>query len=76
MSVDDVLTTKAKNVQKWPSSKESFLGRPENALDMKAENVLKWKPKNSNIKKIIVDEIRWIRFFSKRGIVRKFKNYF
>ena len=42
----------------------------------RAYKLLKWKPKNSNIKKIIVDEIRWIRFFSKRGIVRKFKNYF
>ena len=42
----------------------------------RAYKLIKWKPKNSNIKKIIVDEIRWIRFFSKKGIVRKFKNYF
>ena len=42
----------------------------------RAYKLLKWRPKNSNINKIIVDEIRWIRFFSKRGIVRKFKNYF
>ena len=41
----------------------------------KAYKFLKWKPKNSNINKIISDEIRWIRFFSKKNIKRKFKNY-
>jgi UDP-glucose 4-epimerase len=39
------------------------------------KKILNWDAKNSNIKKIVADEIRWILKFSKSGLKRKFKNY-
>jgi UDP-glucose 4-epimerase len=41
----------------------------------KAKKLLNWKPVNSNIKRIIKDEILWIKFLKKNKIKRKFKNY-
>tara|TARA_B100001013_G_C24566919_1_gene424902 strand:+ start:116 stop:1096 length:981 start_codon:yes stop_codon:yes gene_type:complete len=41
----------------------------------KIKKVLNWKAKNSNLKKIIFDEIRWIKKLKKMGLNRKFKNY-
>ncbi len=41
----------------------------------KAKKILNWKANNSNIKKIIDDEMKWIFKFNKMGIKRKFKNY-
>ena len=38
-----------------------------------AFKILKWKPINSNISKIIKDEIRWYKFLKKKGIIRKAK---
>ena len=36
---------------------------------------LNWDAKNSNLKKIITDEILWIKKFKKKGLSRTFKNY-
>jgi UDP-glucose 4-epimerase len=36
---------------------------------------LNWKAKNSNLKKIITNEIIWIKKFKKKGLSRSFKNY-
>ena len=41
----------------------------------KVRKILNWSAKNSNIKKIIQDEIRWIKKINKKGITRRFKNY-
>jgi UDP-glucose 4-epimerase len=39
------------------------------------KKVLGWVSKNSNLKKIIYDEVNWIKKFKKKGLIRKFKNY-
>ena len=39
------------------------------------KKILNWDAKNSNIKKIVDDEIKWILKFNKMGLKRKFKNY-
>ena len=39
------------------------------------KKVLGWRSKNSNLRKIINDEINWIKKFKKEGLERKFKNY-
>tara|TARA_B100000767_G_scaffold158456_1_gene148820 strand:+ start:819 stop:1793 length:975 start_codon:yes stop_codon:yes gene_type:complete len=39
------------------------------------KKILNWDAKNSNIKKIVDDEIRWISKFTNSGLERKFKNY-
>jgi UDP-glucose 4-epimerase len=39
------------------------------------KKVLGWRSKNSNLRKIINDEINWIKKFKKEGLDRKFKNY-
>ena len=36
---------------------------------------LNWSAKNSSLKKIIADEIYWIKKFRKKGLTRTFKNY-
>ena len=36
---------------------------------------LNWRAKNSNLKKIITNEILWIKKFKKKGLNRTFKNY-
>mgnify|MGYP001195978482 FL=1 len=41
----------------------------------KIRKVLGWISKNSNLQKIINDEINWIKKFKKKGLHRKFKNY-
>ena len=41
----------------------------------KVKRILKWKAKNSNLKKIIDDETKWILKFYKMGFRRRFKNY-
>ena len=41
----------------------------------KVKKILGWTAKNSNIKKIIDDEIKWILKLNKIGLKRKFKNY-
>ena len=41
----------------------------------KVKKSLKWSAKNSNIKKIVNDEIKWIKKFKKMGLKRTFKNY-
>ena len=41
----------------------------------KAKSLLKWRPVNSNIDKIIKDEILWVNFLKKNKIKRRFKNY-
>ena len=40
-----------------------------------AKNFLNWKPNSSKISKIIKDEIKWINYFKKLKLNRKFKNY-
>jgi len=39
------------------------------------KKILNWDAKNSNIKKIVDNEIKWILKFNKMGLKRKFKNY-
>ena len=39
------------------------------------KKILNWDAKNSNIKKIVDDEIGWISKFTNSGLERKFKNY-
>ena len=41
----------------------------------KAKRILNWFPTNSNINKIIKDEILWVKFLNKHNLKRKFKNY-
>jgi len=41
----------------------------------KARRFLSWKAKNSNLTKIIHDEINWIKKLNKLGVERRFKNY-
>jgi len=41
----------------------------------KAKGSLNWIARNSNINKIVLDEINWIKKLKKLGINRKFKNY-
>ena len=41
----------------------------------KVKKVLGWTAKNSDIKKIVDDEIKWILKLKKIGLKRKFKNY-
>ena len=36
---------------------------------------LNWRAKNSNLRKIITNEILWIKKFRKKGLNRSFKNY-
>ena len=39
---------------------------------VKAKKILKWQPKYSNLKRIIIDEIWWYKFLAKKKIKRKF----
>ena len=41
----------------------------------KARKLLSWVAKNSNLKKIIHDEVNWVKKLSRLGVERKFKNY-
>ena len=40
----------------------------------KAKKILNWKPKNSFIKKILLDEIKWAKYLKKKNIKRRFLN--
>ena len=42
----------------------------------KAKRSLSWVAKNSNLRKIVYDEINWVRKLNRLGLERKFKNYF
>ena len=42
---------------------------------VKAKKLLNWYPVNSNVNKIIKDEILWVKFLKKNKIKRRFKNY-
>ena len=42
---------------------------------LKAKKILDWTPLNSNINKIIKNEIFWVKYILKKGKIRKFKNY-
>tara|TARA_A100001011_G_C14214247_1_gene801286 strand:+ start:119 stop:1090 length:972 start_codon:yes stop_codon:yes gene_type:complete len=41
----------------------------------KAKKIISWSAQNSNLKKILNDEMIWIKKFRRMGISRKFKNY-
>ena len=41
----------------------------------KAKKLLNWYPINSNVDKIIKDEILWVKFLKRNKIKRRFKNY-
>jgi UDP-glucose 4-epimerase len=41
----------------------------------KIYKTLNWRAKSSNLKKIITNEILWIKKFKKKGLNRSFKNY-
>ena len=41
----------------------------------KVRKSLKWNAKNSNLKKIVDNEINWIKKFRRIGLKRTFKNY-
>ena len=47
----------------------------DNKKASKAKKLLNWQPKNSDIKKIIKDEILWVMYLIKNKQFRKFKNY-
>ncbi len=40
------------------------------------KKILNWSAKNSSIEKIVNDEIKWINKFKRKGLKRRFKNYF
>ncbi|AFS48004.1 NAD dependent epimerase/dehydratase family protein [alpha proteobacterium HIMB5] len=40
----------------------------------KAKKTLNWRPQNSNVKKIIKDEIKWANYLIKKNLIRKFIN--
>lgn len=40
------------------------------------KKILNWNAKNSSIEKIVNDEIKWINKFKRKGLKRRFKNYF
>jgi UDP-glucose 4-epimerase len=42
---------------------------------VKAKKLLSWYPVDSNVNKIIKDEILWVKFLKKNKIKRRFKNY-
>ena len=41
----------------------------------KARKLLSWVAKNSNLKRIIHDEVSWVKKLSRLGVERRFKNY-
>ena len=41
----------------------------------KALSQIFWKPQNSNIEKIIEDEISWVKKLNKERRIRRFKSY-
>ena len=41
----------------------------------KAKKILKWSPSNSDISKIISDEIWWFKFLKKKNYLRSFYNH-
>ena len=41
----------------------------------KAKKLLSWIAKNSNLRKIVHDEINWIKKLKRLGLKRRFKNY-
>ena len=41
----------------------------------KAKKILSWVAINSNLRKIVNNEINWIRKMNRAGIERRFKNY-
>jgi UDP-glucose 4-epimerase len=41
----------------------------------KIKKILNWTAKNSNLKKIMHNEVQWIKKFRNIGLTRKFKNY-
>jgi UDP-glucose 4-epimerase len=42
---------------------------------VKAKKILNWHPVNSNVDRIIKDEILWVKFLKRKKIKRRFKNY-
>lgn len=42
---------------------------------IKVKSLLKWKPKHSNLKKILNDELNWVKKLKRIGLKRTFKNY-
>lgn len=71
---------KIKNITKI-NNKYKFVKRRKGDVDFltcsirKAQKKIKWKPKFSNIEKIINDEIKWVKYLLKNKKFRKFKNY-
>ena len=41
----------------------------------KAKKLLSWIAKNSNLRKIVHDEINWVKKLKRLGLKRRFKNY-
>ena len=41
----------------------------------KAKKLLLWRPKNSRLRKIIQDEVKWIYKLKRLGLKRRFKYY-
>lgn len=64
-----------------PKINISYVGRRNGDVSklvcsqIKAKSFLKWKPKYSNLKKIVNDEINWIKKLKRIGLNRRFKNY-
>ena len=72
-----------KKIQKITKINSNFeiVGRRKGDIDRlscsvkKAKKILKWQPINSQINKIIKDEILWVDYLKRNKIKRKFKNY-
>ena len=41
----------------------------------KAKKLLSWIATNSNLRKIVHDEINWVKKLKRLGLKRRFKNY-
>lgn len=56
-----------------PFFKERRLGDVDSLVcdNKNSFKILKWKPKNSKILRIIKDEIKWYSYFNKKGLIRK-----
>ena len=72
-SVLDIVSSSNKIIKK-SKLKVNFIKKRKGDLPRlvcsgkKAENILKWKIKNSNIKKILSDELKWQKFLEKKKI--------
>ena len=56
------------------SFEEDFFKRAKSTIYC-YDHTVNWTAKNSNLKKIMHNEVQWIKKFRNIGLTRKFKNY-